>query len=105
MPEVTGTSQLGLAAFFVGIFLVSVFASFLINDVGKALFSFFGSYCLAGVVTYFVLALPGFVGAYAAPEVLVRLAIIFTFTASFPIPLVVELVGTLTGSWLAELFL
>jgi len=105
LPEVTGAGQLGVAAFFAGIFVVSLFASFVINDVGKALFSFFVAYGLAGVVTYFVLALPGFVGAYAAPEVLVRIAIIFTFTASFPIPLVVELVGTLTGSWLAERFL
>jgi hypothetical protein len=105
LPEVTGGGQLGLAAFFASIFVVSILASFLINDVGKALFAFFASYVLAGAVTYFVLALPGFVGAYAAPEVLVRVAIIFTFTASFPIPLVVELVGTLTGSWLAERFL
>ena len=105
LPEVSHGGQLGLAVFFASIFAVSIFASLVINDVGKALFAFFAAYALAGVVTYFVLALPGFVGAYPAPEVLVRVAIIFTFTASFPIPLVVELVGTMAGSFLAERFL
>jgi hypothetical protein len=102
LQSVTNRSEPVL--FYVGIFAVSILASVIIDDVSKAVLSFFASYGLAGAITYFVLALPGFVGAYPDPELLVRLAIVLTFTASFPFPLMIELAGTLSGSWLAERF-
>lgn len=104
LPSVTSRGQLGLLFFFAGIFTVSILAAAIIDDVSNAVVCFFASYCLAGVITYSILALPGWIGAYPDPEVLVRLSILLTFSASFPFPLVIELVGALTGSWLAERF-
>jgi hypothetical protein len=48
--------------------------------------------------------LPAFVGAFPFPEVLVQAAIVFTFTASFPFAIVVEILGTLLGTNLSERF-
>jgi hypothetical protein len=94
----------GPGIFYSGVFAVSLLAAILLNEAGTALVSFFASYLLGAIITYFVLALPGFVGTFDFPEVLSRTAIAFTFGTSFPMPLFVELTGTLVGVWLSERF-
>jgi hypothetical protein len=103
-PEVISASLWGPGIFYSGVFAVSLLAAILLNEAGTALVSFFASYLLGAIITYFVLALPGFVGTFDFPEVLSRTAIAFTFGTSFPMPLFVELTGTLVGVWLSERF-
>jgi hypothetical protein len=103
-PEVINAGPWGPATFYSGVFAVSILAAILLNEAGTALLSFFASYLLGATITYFVLALPGFVGAFNLPEVLDRTAIVFTFGTSFPLPLLVELLGTLVGVSLSERF-
>jgi hypothetical protein len=104
LPEVMGAAPWGLGIFYTGIFAVSILAALVISDAGNALVSCLASYGLSAVLTYLVLALPAFVGAFPFPEVLVQAAIVFTFTASFPFAIVVEILGTLLGTNLSERF-
>lgn len=101
-PEVSTSGPLGPAIFYAGIFAASILAPILISDAGTAIISFFFSYLLGSIITYFVLVLPTFVGVFPYPELLSRSAIAFTFTTSFPIPLLVEIMGTLGGIWFSE---
>jgi hypothetical protein len=102
LPEVMGASPFGLGIFYAGIFAVSVLAALVISDAGNALVSCLASYGLSAVLTYIILALPGFIGAFPFPEVLIQAAIVFTFTASFPFALLLEIIGTLLGTSLSE---
>ncbi len=107
LPEVLESQTWRLAAYYAAIFGVSVLAAIILSDFGKALASFFASYGLGAVITYWVLALPGFTSPgtdVAFRELLVRAAIDFTFRAFFPFPLFLELMATTLGVALAERF-
>jgi hypothetical protein len=104
LPEVINAGPWGPGIFYSGVFAVSIVAAIILNEAGTAVVSFFVSYLLGSIITYLVLALPGFVGVFDLPEVLYRTAIVFTFSSSFPVPLLVELTGTLVGVWLSERF-
>lgn len=101
-PEVSNTGPLGPIIFYSGIFAICVIAPLIINDAGRAIVSFFASFLLGSVITYFALVLPAYTGAFPLPGLLSGTAIDFTFSTSFPIPLFAELVGTLVGIWLSE---
>jgi len=101
-PEVSNTGPLGPIVFYTGILSISVIAPLLINDAGRALLSFFASYLLGSVITYFALVLPAYTGAFPLPGLLSGTAIDFTFSTTFPIPLFAELAATLVGIWVSE---
>jgi hypothetical protein len=102
LSEVINSNPLAPVIFYVGIFTVSILAAIVLDEAGITLASFFASYGLGAILTYVVLVLPGYVGLFSLPVVLSRTAIVFTFSTSFPIPLLVELTGTLLGIWLSE---
>jgi len=96
------TSPYATHIFYIGIFSTSVVASILLEDAGRAIISFFATYLLADVIIYFVLALPGYVGSFQYPQVLFKSSTAFVLAGTFPVPLLVELVATITGIALAE---
>lgn len=91
-----------LPAVYLGVFVISVLGALVIGDLGVAIGSFFTSYCLGIILTYFILVLPGYTGALPSPDVLVQAGVQFTFIAFFPALLLIELVGTLVGAALYE---
>jgi hypothetical protein len=101
LPEVIDTGLWGRGIIYLEIFGISFLAALILKDPGTALASFFASYALGAGVTFLVLALPGFLGEYP-PGVLVQLSVLFTFTAFFPFPLLIGLLGTVLGFGLAE---
>jgi hypothetical protein len=101
-PEIIGRGPWGLVVFYIVIFAVSVIASLIMADFAKGLGGFFASYALAVGLTYFIIALPGYVGAYQIPDVLVTLAVNWTFSAFFPILFLIGFAATIVGSGLAE---
>lgn len=100
--DVLNANPLWLWIFYIGNFAVCVVASMVISDVGKSMISFFISYAGAALITYFVLALPDYVGVYDPTQVLQETATVFTFTAFFPVLLLVNLSGTVAGMALGE---
>lgn len=102
---VVNASPLPIWFFYVGNFAVCIIATMVISDAGKALVSCFPSYVGGAIITYFVLVLPDFVGSYDPQQVLQESASIFTFTAFFPVLLIVNLGGTIAGIAVAERFL
>ena len=103
-PEIIGRGPGELIIFYILIFALSVLASLVLADFARGLGSFFASYVLAAGLTYFVIALPGYVGAFPLPDVLVTLAVSWTFAAFFPILFLVGFAATIVGSALAERF-
>ncbi len=97
-----GGNAAGPLIFYFAIFGISILGGLVTEDTTMALASFFMSYLLGAALVYFVLALPGFVGAFPLAEALVETAIVFTFTALFPFPLIIGLFGTILGVALAE---
>jgi hypothetical protein len=100
--DVLNANPLWLWLFYIGNFAVCVVASMVISEVGKAVISFFLSYTGAALITYFVLALPDYVGIYDPTQVLQESATVFVFTAFFPLLLLVNLSGTVAGIALGE---
>jgi len=101
-PEIIGRGPEGLVIFYIAIFAVSVIASLVMADFARGVGGFFASYALAAGLTYFMIALPGYVGAYQFPDVLTTLAVNWTFGAFFPLLLLVGFAATIVGSALAE---
>jgi hypothetical protein len=94
---------LGIILFYIEIFGVSILASIVLDDAAGAVLGLFASYVLAIILTYLALSLPTSEGAYP-PAALTGAAIVFTFTALFPFPILATLVGTLVGVGLSERF-
>lgn len=101
-PEIIGRGPGELIIFYILIFALSMLASLVMADFAKGLGGFFASYVIAAGLTYFVIALPGYVGAFPLPDVLVTLAVNWTFAAFFPILFLVGFAATIAGSALAE---
>jgi len=89
-------------AFYLGNFAICLFAAMTVSDASRALVSFFASFVLAAIITDLVLALPDLLGIFPIPGALQEASIIFTFTAFFPISLLVDLAGTIVGISLSE---
>jgi hypothetical protein len=100
--QVVNASPLPIWIFYVGNFAVCVVAAMVISDPARSLVSYFPSFIGAAAITYLVLALPDFVGAYDPQQVLQDTATIFTFTAFFPLLLLVNLAGTVVGIAVGE---
>ncbi len=94
----------GRLIFFLEFLAISVAASFVISDFGRALISFLFSYVLGGFLVCFVLILPGVLGTSAFLNLLIGVMVFFTFTIFFPFPLFLGFFGTLFGVVLAERF-
>lgn len=77
-------------------------ATMTINDPGPAIVAFFVTFGLDAFLTAFVLALPEVAGIVQTNGVLQETSILNTFSALFPLPLIVNLVGTLAGLALGE---
>ncbi len=102
LPEVLNRGPWALILFYLGILGISILASLTLADFGKGLLAFFASYALAATLTFLVLSLPAYVGAFQFPDVLVFAAVNFTFGAFFPILLFVGFAGTILGTALSE---
>jgi hypothetical protein len=102
LPETIQTAAWETYAYYLGIFAVSVLAAMTISDASKAFMSFFPAYILGAIITYEVLALPASIGVYQPPDPVEEYASTFTFTAFFPIPILLGLAGTVLGIALAE---
>src|SRR5712691_283827 len=94
---------LGIILFYIGIIGVSILASIVLDDAATAVLGLFASYVLAIMLTYLALSLPTLEGAYP-PAALTQAAIVFTFTALFPFPILALILGTLVGVALSERF-
>ncbi len=80
----------------------------ILEDLGTALASYLASYGLGGVITYYVLALPGLTGNDPAfREQLVSASVNWTFNAFFLAlyPVFLGLAGTIAGVAIDELLL
>ncbi|OLD00865.1 MAG: hypothetical protein AUJ07_12635 [Crenarchaeota archaeon 13_1_40CM_3_53_5] len=104
LPQYHGTldTYSTTIAAYLGLLGIAVLAALVIGDFATTIVSFFASYLLAMAMTYLVLVLPGYTGALPSPEVIISAAVVFTFDAFFPIPLLIEFVGSLVGLGLSE---
>jgi hypothetical protein len=100
--QVVAGNPFALLAYYAGNITISIIAVIYISDAGKSLISFFASYVGTGIITYLVLGLPEFVGVYDPSGVIIESAGIFTFTAIFPVLMVVNFAGTFLGILLSE---
>jgi len=91
----------GIVFFYVAIFGVSILAGIVLADVGRALLGTFASYGFAIVLTFTALSLPTLQSPFP-PALLTDVAAVFTFTAFFPLPIIVILVGALLGAGISE---
>lgn len=88
--------------FYLEVLGLSTFAGLVIRDPQRAILSFIACYAVGGLITAFVIMLPGFVSASAIPELVFGMALVDTFTALFPIPLLVGIAGTFLGLVLSD---
>lgn len=100
--EVLNASPLGLWAFYLGCFGISLLCAMILADASKALICFLPAYVGAAMITFLVLALPDFIGVYDPLQVLQESAVVFTFGAFFPLLLLVNFSGTILGIALGE---
>ena len=102
LPQVYGASPAGLWVFYLGSFGISAVAAMVIYDAGPAIVAFFFAFGLTASLTATVLALPELIGTIQTNGVLQETSILNTFSALFPLALIVNLVGTLVGIALGE---
>jgi len=102
LPEIISRGPWLRIILYLGVLGISILASLVMADFSKSVLAFFVSYALAAIITFVVLALPAFVGAFPPPDLLVPAAINFTFGAFFPIVLFIQLLGTIIGATLAS---
>lgn len=100
--QVVGGNDFAVLAFYAGNFAISIIAVLYISDATKSLISFFASYLGTALLIYFVLGLPDLAGVYDPLGVIQESASVFTFTAVFPLMLVVNFTATFLGILLAE---
>jgi hypothetical protein len=96
-----GVGILGVALYYGGIFGLSILAGWLLADTSKAVLGFFVSYGVGMFLTFLALAMPGFAGVI--PGSIAELsAVVFAFTALFPLAFLAGLVGALLGAASSE---
>jgi hypothetical protein len=91
-----------LAGIYVPIFGICFLGALITEEASTALVSFFAAYALTIVLTYALLGLPGFLNQVPISEFIIRVAIVFTFAALFPVALIVGLAATVLGIALAD---
>ncbi len=95
-----------MAAYYLAWIGLAVLAGIILRDLGVALVSFLISYGLGAALTYYVLALPGLISSDSAfREILVKASVNFTFTAFFPFPIFLGLLGSIVGVAIDETLL
>jgi hypothetical protein len=90
--------------FYLEVLGLSSLAGVVIQEAQRAILSFISCYVMGSLITCLVLMLPGFVNSTAIPQLVFEMAIVDTFTALFPIPLLVGLAGTFLGLVLSDRF-
>lgn len=106
LPEVLSGNPVVLGIFYSGIFATSILAALIIYEVGQAVISFFVSYFLAAFLNLIILSLPDITGTYNDPiGAVTNASVNFTFTAFFPLPLIIGFAATLLGIGVAERYL
>jgi hypothetical protein len=97
-----GVGVLGVSLYNAGIFGLSLIAGRVLEDISKAVVGFFASYGIGIILTFLALAMPGLVGVI--PESIAELsAIVFAFTALFPLAFLAGLVGAILGASSSEI--
>jgi hypothetical protein len=91
--------------FYLEVLGLSTLAGLVIQEPQRVVLSFIGSYVIGSLITCLVLMLPGFVNSTAIPQLVFEMAIVDTFTALFPIPLLVGFAGIFLGLVISERFL
>lgn len=102
LPEVYGANPFGLWIFYLGSLGISAVSAMAIYDAGPAIVGFFAAYGVSAFLTFLVLALPEILGIVQTNGVLQQVAILHTFSAIFPLALIVDLVGALIGVAVGE---
>jgi hypothetical protein len=93
---------LGVVLYYAGVFAISLLSGLLLRSLTVAVPGTFVAYMLGLVLTGLVLDLPGIVGIL--PEgIAENSALVFTFTALFPFPLLVALVAGVLGAAITEI--
>jgi hypothetical protein len=96
-----GVGILGVALYYGGIFGLSLLAGWVLEDISKAVLGFFVSYGVGLLLTFLALTGPGLAGVI--PESIAELsAIVFAFTALFPLAFLAGLVGAVLGASSSE---
>lgn len=96
-----GVGILGVALYYGGIFGLSILAGWVLADISKAVLGFFVSYGVGLFLTFLALVGPGLAGVI--PESVAELsAIVFAFTALFPLAFLAGLVGAVLGAASSE---
>jgi len=92
---------LGVALYYGGIFGLSILAGWVLADISKAVLGFFVSYGVGLFLTFLALVGPGLAGVI--PESVAELsAVVFAFTALFPLAFLAGLVGAVLGAASSE---
>ena len=101
LSEVINADPTPLYIFYIGMFLVSILATALLNDIRYAIAGFFASLLLTAIFTYLVLDLPDMLGIVSSGS-LQGASTNFVFYAIFPWTLMILLLGTVVGSAIGE---
>ncbi len=96
-----GVGLLGVTFYYGGMFGFSILAGWVLADISKAVLGFFVSYGVGLFLTFLALVGPGL--ASVIPESIAELsAMVFAFTALFPLAFLAGLVGAVLGASSSE---
>lgn len=90
------SALLEIVSYYLGIFMASFIAGLVLRRIDFALLGFIVSYTIGIIVCYTMLILPGLFG-YLLEGAAENQALVFVFTAFFPIALFAGLLGAIIG--------
>jgi hypothetical protein len=98
---ITGSAVVGQSLYYAGIFGVSLIAGTMLANIGKTLLAFLISYTAGIVLTGVALLIPWWFGP--APEAFAeQTALSLIFSAFFPFPMFLGIIGGIVGSAATE---
>ncbi|HZY93970.1 MAG TPA: hypothetical protein VFE98_03805 [Candidatus Bathyarchaeia archaeon] len=87
----------GTLLYFVGVLVICLMAGLLVKNIGISLVAFLAAYALGVLLSAVALSLPGVFG-YIPSGTAQHLALVYVFTAFFPITLFLGFVGSIIGA-------